>query len=173
MVADLLAAEPHGSWNVYQLCKLAYPEQRVEKKHRVAMLRAIHHVELEPPVWRWSDGYLFNAGDQDSTLRLAFNKTNFGRHEVDFEQWKQDEKRIDSAREKVQAFRRYHDASPIEKIDIDIASAQRSAAFFSGLGTGSGSTYFLRPRARPAETLSKIHRAIFRFAIASMPLDGV
>jgi hypothetical protein len=142
VIADLLTAQPHGVWTVTQLCQLAYPKQRVEKKHRVAMLRAIHAMELGP-AWRWAAGFLFNAGDEESTLRLAFNEDRHYR-KADFEQWNQDEKHIDHAREAVKAFWRYHHASPIEKIDIDIAHAQRNVDFWKRSDLGDfGSTYFL------------------------------
>jgi hypothetical protein len=147
VIADLVTAQPHGVWTVAQFCQLAYPKQRVEKKHRVAMWRAIHRIELGP-VWQLTErtdteSYLFNASSEASTLRLAFNRDRTYR-KGNFEEWKQDEKHIDYAREAVQAFWHYHHASPIEKIDIDIAHAQKGVDFWQNTDLGDfGSTYFL------------------------------
>jgi hypothetical protein len=171
VITDLLAAEPHGVWTVAQLCQLAYPKQRVEKKHRVAMWRAIHHIELGP-VWQLTErtdteSYLFNASSEESTLRLAFNRDRTRTYrKVGFEEWKQDAEHIEYAREAVQAFWRYHHASPIEKIDIDIAHAQKGLEFWQNSDLDLGSTYFLK---RIAE-LNK--RKAELTALASPPLPA-
>jgi hypothetical protein len=72
----LIADNPEGAWTTAALCQHVYgvPCSRVEKKHRVAVIRAIRRMEL-PPLWRvgradtrWADDSLYNAGSEESTL---------------------------------------------------------------------------------------------------------
>jgi hypothetical protein len=60
----LIASNPDGAWLTADLCEHIYG--LVEKKHRVAVIRAIRRMEL-PTSWTWSCSCLYNAGSRDST----------------------------------------------------------------------------------------------------------
>jgi len=67
-IAALIAANPDGAWTTAQLCQLIYQGPPPEKKHRVAVLRALEGMEL-PPLWKvwrlWRQGgelCIYNAG---------------------------------------------------------------------------------------------------------------
>ena len=50
IITDLIASDPHGAWSVTQLCKHIYRDARIEKKHRVAVIRALRKMVL-PSTW--------------------------------------------------------------------------------------------------------------------------
>jgi len=79
-IAALIAANPDDAWTTGELCGLIYYGQRSyaptpEKKHRVAVTRALRQMEL-PPLWRTvrlnrsgAEHCLYNAGSLESTKR--------------------------------------------------------------------------------------------------------
>jgi hypothetical protein len=124
-ITKLIASDPHGAWTVGQICERLYPAMRVEKKHRVAVTRALRHMEL-PPTWRVSRGHgseycLYDKCDEESTLRadyLAWWKSD----PAGFWTWREkNPHRVDEAARTVKEARLYRDASPIGKLDIEIA----------------------------------------------------
>ena len=58
IITDLIASNPHGAWSVTELCKHLSPDARMEKKHRVAVTRALakngaaRHVGRARTLWR-------------------------------------------------------------------------------------------------------------------------
>jgi hypothetical protein len=91
-----------------------------------------------PPLW-WvrkagmtcPDDCLYNAGSLESTLRRDCYGCGSD-PTVNFKRWKREyPDRIEKAREEVAEVRRYHEASPVEKIDIDIAVLQQSARLWA------------------------------------------
>ena len=46
IITDLIASNAHGAWSVTELCKHIYPDARMEKKHRVAVTRALRKMVL-------------------------------------------------------------------------------------------------------------------------------
>jgi hypothetical protein len=50
-IVALIAANEDGAWTTAQLCQLTYQGLPPEKKHRVAVLRALQYMEL-PPLWK-------------------------------------------------------------------------------------------------------------------------
>jgi hypothetical protein len=107
-IAALIAANPDGAWTTTVLCQHIYG--LVEKKHRVAVIRAFEHMEW-PPLWKvcvlgrqGGELCLYNTGDVTSTMR----KQRFNRGWADRKRATQD----------VRWERAYHKASPVEKIKI-------------------------------------------------------
>jgi hypothetical protein len=131
MIAEMIAGDEHGAWTVAQLCERAYRGvNRVEKKHRVAVTRALRRMRL-PPLWSvrcantvGSEYCLYNAGDEESTLR-AFYFGSWLRADT-FERWKLEyDHVVKRACDEVHEARRYHEASEIEKLGIDIGRMQQ------------------------------------------------
>jgi hypothetical protein len=50
-VAVLIAANADGAWTTADLCQHIYGVKTAEKKHRVAVIRALECMEL-PPLWK-------------------------------------------------------------------------------------------------------------------------
>ena len=70
-ILALMDAHPHGAWITAELCQRVYKVERVEKRHRVAViraLRAIHRMKLMPQGW-----YISRQGGPPHE-RCLFNK---------------------------------------------------------------------------------------------------
>ena len=66
-IEALMTTKPGGAWTVEDLCERANPGlNRVEKKHRVSMLRALHKLVDGDPDWQ-----LWRAGTVGGTLTLV------------------------------------------------------------------------------------------------------
>ena len=83
-IKALMTTEPGGAWTVEDLCERVYPSSnRVEKKHRVSMLRALHKLVNGDSDWR-----LWQAETMGGTVTLV-NCSNvesyaLGRMKTDF-----------------------------------------------------------------------------------------
>jgi hypothetical protein len=139
-IADLIRAQPEGAWTTAALCRHIYDlpvDDMVEKKHRVAVIRAIRQMKL-PPLWwvqRGSEDCLYNAGSPESTLRKEFYGDGRYPGATGFKRWKRDyPNRVEEAREAAAKAHRYHEASPVEKIDIDIAALHQAAVMWGQAG---------------------------------------
>jgi CheY-like chemotaxis protein len=81
-----------------------------------------------PPLWcvrrtgkSGTEYCLYNAGDVKSTLRAIFVGDSAGRYAWDFEAWKERYPHcIEKAHNDVDEALRYHDASPMEKLGIEV-----------------------------------------------------
>jgi hypothetical protein len=130
-IIELIASDPHGAWTVGQICERIYPDEwRVQKKHRVAVTRGLRRMEL-PSTWgvcmlqrRGAEYCLYDKCDEESTLRVDY----LGWWKVapiGFWSWREKwPHRIEAAAKSVEKARRYRDASPIGKLDIEIADAR-------------------------------------------------
>jgi hypothetical protein len=49
-IATLIAGNQDDAWTISELCWRIYSRAATEKKHRVAVLRALREMEL-PPLW--------------------------------------------------------------------------------------------------------------------------
>jgi hypothetical protein len=134
-ITDLIASDPHGAWTVREICERLYPGWRVEKKHRVAVTRALRRMKL-PGTWgvrmlhrQGSEYYLYDKCDEESTEHadyLGYWKAA----PMGFAAWKERfPHRIDEARKSCSEARRYRDASPIEKLQIEIAELNTKIGF--------------------------------------------
>jgi hypothetical protein len=123
-ITALIAANPDDAWTLGELCGLIYYGQRScsptpEKKHRVAVTRALRQMEL-PPLWRTvrlnrsgAEHCLYNTGSLESTKR-KYHLAGWPLDSVCL---------IEHVPKEVAEARRYHEAPPVEKIDIDNAGA--------------------------------------------------
>ena len=75
-ILDLFEEHPEGAWTTADLCRLIYPTaNRVEKKHRVAVLRAMDNVmDKEDACHRDWDWFCF--GFNGATARVFCNFAN-------------------------------------------------------------------------------------------------
>ena len=125
-IVAMIEAEPRSAWTTTQLCERIYGAS-VERWHRVAVARALNRMKL-PPLWCLSrtgksgaEHCLYNAGDVESTLRAAFLGDPASGHAWDFAAWKERyPHRIERARNDAGEALRYHNASPIEKLNVEV-----------------------------------------------------
>jgi hypothetical protein len=135
MICDLIAGDAHGAWTVTDLCERIYPDDPVEKWHRVAVTRALRGMVL-PSTWRvrrmqrqGGEYCVYDECDLESTLRFDHLQSPW-RGRSDFPTWKQQYPRcIEEAERKVREACRYRDASPVGKLDIEIARARHHEGF--------------------------------------------
>ena len=125
LIDGLIASDPHGAWSVTQLCKHIYPDAPIEKKHRVAVTRALRKMGL-PVTWdvqklsrQGSEYCLYDRCDLESTLRYTY--LGWWRDApIDFATWKDRfPHHIEIAENKVSDACRYRDALPLGKIEIE------------------------------------------------------
>jgi hypothetical protein len=134
-ILALIEEEPDGAWPSDELCALLY-HHPIEKKHRVAVLRALQTMPLPGTwqVWRLSRAggayCLVDPCSDESVARLRYAERSFDA-ELSFEAWKRhNPDEAERARARAAESRRYRDASPIDKLTIDIAEAEKSAAMW-------------------------------------------
>jgi hypothetical protein len=126
-ILALIEADPHGAWTVEDICRRAYPDGPVEKKHRVAALRALDKMKL-PGTWGLWVGqrvgqprFLVDGCDDESQMRMSFRQSGSGWRDG-FEGWKKRSSDVRRAMARAADARKYRDASsPVEKLDILIA----------------------------------------------------
>jgi hypothetical protein len=133
-ILALIAGNPDGAWTTDELCREVYAGiNRVEKKHRVAVLRALRTMTL-PGMWRVRrlsragvEHCLFEPCSDESQTRFSWLQS---RWEDSFDNWRTSRPRmVERARERSKEARKYRDASPVEKLDIDIDSLQTQIGF--------------------------------------------
>jgi len=98
-IYDLIAGDEHGAWLVSDICKHEYSQiDRVEKKHQVAVNRALSSMPLPDP---WEARYsgtrgnmrvLFNTGDAESRARAEW----LTKYDCSWEEYKERHWRLDS-----------------------------------------------------------------------------
>jgi hypothetical protein len=129
-VAILIAANADGAWTTADLCQDIYGVKTAEKKHRVAVIRALERMEL-PPLWKvWRIGRpgcelgLYNAGSVMSTVRKGcINKGENASDPAVLKEWTERDG-IKRATKDVREAVRYHKASPVGKIEIRLNAAR-------------------------------------------------
>jgi hypothetical protein len=135
-ITELIASDPHGAWTVGQLCERIYPDELlIRKKHRVAVARALRRMNL-PSTWgvrmghrQGSEYCLYDKCDEESTSRADYLGW-WRRSMFDFWTWRERYKhRIDEVAQTVKEARLYRDASPIGKLDIEIADLNRRIGY--------------------------------------------
>jgi len=55
-ILALIDAHPDGAWTTSELCQLVYTVDQVDKKHRVAVLRALRRIRLPDDWYIWRQG---------------------------------------------------------------------------------------------------------------------
>jgi hypothetical protein len=144
VILGLIAAEPDGVWTTDQLCRLAYPGvNRVEKKHRVAVLHALRKLAL-PGEWMTRrrrrpgcEHCLYDPCSDEAQAHVGWLESTWG---DSFEVWKTSPHRIERAREKAAEARRWRDASPVEKLDMEIGRLQTAMGFIGMALQNGGDT---------------------------------
>ena len=143
-IVAMIETEPQGAWTTTQLCERIYGTS-IEKWHRPAVARTLGGMKL-PPLWcarrtgkPGTERCLYNAGDVESTLRAAFLGDSANRHDWDFEAWKERyPHRIERARNDVGKALRYHHASPMEKLDIEVNELRQVIGLLRIAATSEG-----------------------------------
>src|SRR6516225_9600569 len=125
-VAALVAANPDDAWTTTKLCELIYGGQP-EKKHRVAVIRALLTMEL-PDLWwvqplecQGSEYCLYNAGSTRSTQ--VWSVYSRGRNPTDPAEFKEWGMGAEDAAEKVREAVDWHKATPVQRLDVQIKAA--------------------------------------------------
>jgi hypothetical protein len=145
VVLGLIAADPDGVFTIADLCRHAYPDEAAEvaKKHRVAVICALRRMAL-PGTW-WirrlrragSELSLFDPCSDESQTRVRW--LEFGRGGqamMTYDRWKElFPYLVEQANEAAAYARRRRDASPVEKLDIQIADAQQMLGMMKMAGT--------------------------------------
>jgi hypothetical protein len=165
VIIAMMEAEPQGAWTTTQLCERIYGTS-VEKSHRAAVARALFGMKL-PPLWcvRRTDKpgaeyCLYNAGDVKSTLHAIFVGDSAGRYAWDFEAWKERYPHcIEKARNDVDEALRYHDASPMEKLDIEVNELRQVIGLLR-IASASGATDEISRLARRAREIIEQREAL-------------
>jgi hypothetical protein len=129
-ILSIIEANSDGAWTVEELCQKIYQTKRVEKKHRVAVIRALIRMKL-PGTWTTRRLHragtalcLYDTCSDESMMRAAYAEAPEARQRGGFNHWQRDggaERALEDAAEA----RRWRDASPIELLDLQIAQAEK------------------------------------------------
>ena len=138
-ILALIKDEPDGAWTTDDLCRHIYGERSIEKKHRVAVLRAFGNL---PQPWKvrrltrqGNACCLHNPLSLESEIRLEWS-SRFSHLSLDC--FKQDYGHIiERAHDAVAKATRYHQADELGKVDIDIADTQKQLALCAMAGVGA------------------------------------
>jgi hypothetical protein len=141
-ILALIKDEPDGAWTIEDLCRHIYGVRTIEKKHRVAVLRAFDNMDLPQPWYLSRQGNaccLHNPLSLDSEIRREwlshFSYLNLG---LSLDRFKQDYGHIiERARDTVAEATRYHQADELGKLDIEIANQQKQLAVCAMAGVGA------------------------------------
>jgi hypothetical protein len=139
-ILALVEKEPHGAWTTSDLCRAAYGKRiTVSKAHRVAVLRALTRMTLPGTfeVWKLPDVTeycLCDPCDDESQMRRYWLASTRGsgwraRHDdgQSFADWRESPYEESARAEALKAAaksRRWRDATPIERINIQIERQQ-------------------------------------------------
>jgi hypothetical protein len=127
-ILAMIEAEPHGAWTTDEIARRAYPGT-IDKKHRVAVLRALFNAKLPDTWWVGYTGVagqgracvLYDSCDDQSQARREHIGCSWRRRYPDFDAWKKSiSHRYDAALEMAATRRKVRDASPVEKIDLEV-----------------------------------------------------
>jgi hypothetical protein len=151
-VLELIAANPNGAWTIADLCWIIY--RRITKAHRVAVGRALRRMTL-PGTWAIKQYW----GDRKHWLcdpcNLESMKIACRGHPTNFQPGGQ-------VYENVERAKRWRDASPIERIDIQIESLQQQSRL---VVMGRGDRSFVRQCAdRTVQLLAERKRLLAKAA---------
>jgi hypothetical protein len=133
VILGLIATEPDGAWTVEDLCRAVYPHTQVAMKmRRVAVLYALRKIKL-PGTWtverlrRQGGAYcLYDPCSDEAQAHVGWLESTWG---DSFEVWKANPHRIESARQRAAEARRWRDAPPVEKLDMEIGRLQTRMGF--------------------------------------------
>jgi hypothetical protein len=127
-ILALIEADPNGAWATGALCAHVYGVERVEKRHRVAVIRALRRMMRTLPA-----GWCVSRQGGPPHEHCLFNQHSVEGHLRAVWLWKYSEMsveafgRSETAKDivaNVEKLRRYRDADDIGKLDMHIADEQ-------------------------------------------------
>ena len=151
-ISALIDGDPDGAWTTADICRAVYPDDEIDKKHRVAVLYALRHMTL-PGTWtvrrlsRAGVEYcLYDPCRDEAQTRVAWMEIiGWGRYDPNYRRWKKKEAdgMVERAHTRTAEARRWRDASPVEKIDRDISQLRMILGGIKA-GGGGGNDAFAR-----------------------------
>lgn len=149
-VLAMIEAEPHGAWTIEDICRRAYRGVTVEKKHRVAVLRAVKRMKL-PGDWGAVHPWCLCDTCDDESQERATHAVHW-RRSMDFESWRKEWSHVaGKAREAAAKERKWRDASQVEKIGMQIDLQKQMIGYLSIGGTASANADIAKSAKRIAE----------------------
>ncbi len=139
-ILALIEGDQDGAWPLGEVCQHVYGGAFVEKKHRVAVARALRTMLLPEP---WQVAYLSRPGTEYCLFNAcsAESQTRFKWHEsfshTSLETMKQKfGHNVDYAREAAEKAKRFYSADAIGRLDIEKANLQERAQMAKMMGAG-------------------------------------
>ncbi|UXT64130.1 hypothetical protein FY133_00485 [Agrobacterium tumefaciens] len=143
-ILSLIASDDDGAWTTTDVCEAVYRgANRIEKKHRVSVSRAIRTMDLPEP-WAVArlersgcEYMIFNRLSLESTLRKRW-QSHYALSGISFEYFKvRYSHQIPKAEEEVAEYRNYFEADELGRINIEIRDAQTSLGMLRAVGVGA------------------------------------
>ncbi len=143
-ILSLIASDDDGAWTTTDVCEAVYRGvNRIEKKHRVAVSRAIRTMALPEP-WAVArleragcEYLLFNQLSLESRLRKYW-QASFVVPGYAFEQYKNSyPHHVAKAEKEIADYREYFEADELGRINIEIREAQTSLGMLRAVGVGA------------------------------------
>lgn len=143
-ILSLIASDEDGAWTTTDVCEAVYRgSNRIEKKHRVSVSRAIRTMDLPEP-WAVArlersgcEYMIFNRLSLESTLRKRW-QSHYALSCISFEYFKvRYSHQIPKAEEEVAEYREYFEADELGRINIEIRDAQTSLGMLRAVGVGA------------------------------------
>lgn len=180
IVLTLVEGDEDGAWSTSDICSHVFRGvNRVEKKHRVAVSRALRTMAM-PEAWavrcserRGGDAVLYNRLSFESTNRMRW-LTLFGANHCSYEKYNQHySHQAEKAGEEVEEYRRYYDADEIGRLDIEIAKQQKIAGI-TKMFDGGSREYFMSVAARIGELSARkaALQAAVNVSVSQKQVDG-
>ncbi|TCQ28243.1 hypothetical protein [Rhizobium sp. PP-CC-3G-465] len=146
-ILSLIENDEDGAWTTTDICEAVYRgANRVEKKHRVAVSRAIRTMKL-PETWaiarleRAGSAYMiFNRLSLESTAKKRWQSLFQWCPSLDYFKERYSHQ-IDKAADEVRSYREYFEADELGRINIEIREDQTALGYMRF----SGAAEFARP----------------------------
>ncbi len=139
-ILTLIEGDQDGAWPLGEICQHVYGGAFIEKKHRVAVARALRTMVLPEP---WQVVYLsrpgteyclFNACSVESQTKVSWHETF---SHISLETMKQKfSHNIDYARKAAEKAERFYSADAIGRLDIKVADLRERAGMARMMGAG-------------------------------------
>ncbi len=152
-ILAVLETDIDGAWTVSQICERVYPGiDRIEKKHRVAVARAIRKMVL-PGTWRtrmvYASGAEYCVCNECSLISMArldwFSYlSRRGARSYDLTEymvgWSHRYEPGGNTHDLVERAKRYRDGSEIDRLDMQIENTSKCMSLCAMGGTPSAAT---------------------------------
>lgn len=152
-ISTLIEGDPDGAWTTADICRVVYPGDEIDKKHRVAVLYALRHMTL-PGTWtvrRLSragvEFCLYDPCRDEAQTRVSWMEMMIRsprRYDPNYRRWKKREDfMVERAHNRAAEARRWRDATPLEKIKRDMSQIRMILGAIKS-GGGDGNDAFAR-----------------------------